>query len=104
MAKRLSGSAGTGKKIMQNLNEFTFDYQGSENIAGKDFYTFNWTFGNQSGTAVIELTDTGCIDQSSTLNCKKNHYDFMRSLGAYNDSSLYDVFGMMLDSQNISHK
>lgn len=100
MAKRLSGSAGTGKEIMQNLKEFTFNYQGSENVANKDFYTFNWTFGNQSGTAVIELTDTGCIDQSSTLNC----HDFQRPLGAYNDPSLYNVFRMMLDSKNISHK
>ncbi len=65
---------------------------------------FDWFFGNQSGSAVIELTDSGYIDQSSTLNCNKNCYDFSRPLGAYNDDTLYDVFGMMLRSQNINYK
>lgn len=104
MAKRLSGSANTGKKIMQNLNQFSFNYRGSEKVSGKDFYTFDWSFGNQSGSAVIELTASGYIDQSSTLNCNENCYDFSRPLGAYNDNTLYEVFGMMLNSQNISHK
>ncbi len=104
MPKRLSGSAGTGKKIMQNLNQFSFNYRNSENIAEKVFYTFDWSFGNQSGSAVIKLTDSGYIDQSSTLNCNKNCYDFSRPLGAYNDDTLYDVFGMMLRSQNINYK
>ena len=100
MPKRLNGSAGTGKKIMQNLNQFSFNYQSSENLAEKVFYTFDWSFGNQSGNAVIQLTDSRYIDQSSTLN----YYDFSRPLGAYNDDTLYDVFKMMLRSQNINYK
>lgn len=104
MPKRLSGSAGTGKKIMQNQSNFDFTYEGVEKANGKDLYNFNWTFGIQTGTAVIELTDTGYISQSSTLNCNTNKYDFLRPLGAYNDSSLYDVFKMMLDSQKIKHQ
>lgn len=100
MAKRLSGSAGTGKKIMQNLDLFDFDIQSPENVTDKDFYAFTWTFGNQSGTAVINLTDDGFINQSSTLNC----HNFQRPLGAYNDNTLYDVFGMMLEDKNIIHK
>ncbi len=104
MPKRLNGSYGTGKKIIQNMNDFTYHYRDSEKLSGKDYYTFAWTFGNQTGTAVITLTNNGFIDQSSTLNCKTNCHDFQRPLGAYNDKTLYDVFEMMLDSQNISHK
>lgn len=100
MLKRLNGSANTGKRIMQNLEQFSFNYRDSENVAGKDFYQFDWSFGNQSESAVIQLTDSGCIDQSSTLNCN----NFSRPLGAYNDNTLYKVFEMMLKSQNISHK
>ena len=104
MPKRLNGSSGTGKKIIQNMSDFSYHYKDVEKVSGKDFYTFTWTFGNQSGTAVINLTDNGFIDQSSTLNCDTNCHDFQRPLGAYNDDTLYNVFGMMLDSQNISHK
>lgn len=104
MPKRLSGSAGTGKKIMQNQNDFDFTYKGAEEADGNVFHTFDWTFGNQTGTAVIKLTDTGYINESSTLNCNTHKYNFLKSLGAYNDSSLYDVFKMMLDSQKIEHQ
>ncbi len=104
MPKRLNGSAGTGKKIIKNIKDFNYHYKDVEKVSGKDFYPFPWTFGDQSGTAVISLTDDGFIDQSSTLNCDTNRHDFRRPLGAYNDDTLYDVFRMMLDSQNISHK
>lgn len=59
MPKRLNGSAGTERKIMQNLNQFAFNCQSSSKMAEKDFHTFNWSFGNQSGAAVIEVTDSG---------------------------------------------
>lgn len=100
MSKTLTGSAGTGKKILQNRSQFHFNYQGVEKATGKDFYTFNWSFGNQFGTAVIELVDSEYIGQSSTLNC----CEFLRPLGAYNDNTLYEVFGIMLHSQNIHCK
>lgn len=104
MPKRLNGSSGTGKKIIQNMSDFSYRYRNVETVSGKDFYTFTWTFGNQTGTAVISLTANGFIDQSSTLNCDTNCHDFQRPLGAYNDNTLYGVFGMMLDPQNIIHK
>ncbi len=104
MPKRLNGSSGTGKKIIQNMIDFSYRYRDVETVSDKDFYTFTWTFGNQTGTAVISLTANGFIDQSSTLNCDTNCHDFQRPLGAYNDNTLYGVFEMMLDSQNIIHK
>lgn len=105
MPKRLTGSAGTGKKIMQNLTLFNYIYNGSEALSGdKTLYKFNWTFGNQAGHISINVHQDGRIDESSLINCAKNPREFMRPLGAYNDRSLYDVFRMMLDHQHISYK
>ena len=106
MPKQLSGSAGTGKKIMQDLNLFNYTYNGSEVLSESDtLHKFDWSFDNyQSGNISIVIKPDGTIDSSSLINCKQNHRDFLRSLGAYNDSSLYDVFKMMLRSHNISYK
>lgn len=104
MPKRLNGSANTGKKIMNNLDAFSYSYIGPDNSASTTNYRFKWSFGSQSGTAVISLTKDNHIDQSSTLNCDQNRYDFLRPLGAYNDQTLYDVFAMMLDNAGIEHK
>ena len=98
MPKRLNGSANTGKKIMNNLDAFSYSYIGPDNSTSTTNYRFKWSFGSQSGTAVISLTKDNHIDQSSTLNCDQNRYDFLRPLGAYNDQTLYDVFAMMLDN------
>lgn len=106
MPKRLTGSAGTGKKIMQNQNLFNYTYNGSEKLSeGKTLYKFDWSFDNyQSGNISIELRPDGIIDESSLINCHQNRREFLRPLGAYNNDSLYDIFRIMLDSQNISHK
>lgn len=106
MLKRLSGSANTGKKIMQNQNLFNYTYNGSEKLSdGKTLYKFDWSFDNyQSGNISIELRPGGTIDKSSLINCCQNPREFSRPLGAYNDPSLYDVFRMMLDDQHINHK
>ena len=106
MPKRLTGSPGTGKKIMQNPTLFHYTYNGSEPLSeGKIVYKFNWSFDNyQSGNISIELRADGTIDESSLINCRQNPREFSRPLGVYNDSSLYVVFRMMLDSQKISHK
>ncbi len=106
MAKRLSGSANTGKKIMQNLTLFNHTYNGSEKLSkDKTLYKFSWPFDNyQSGNISIELRPDGPIDESSLINCLQNPREFSRPLGAYNDSSPYDVFRRMLDAQNIIHK
>lgn len=105
MAKRLSGSANTGKKIMQNQNLFKYTYNGSEQSGNNMLQKFDWSFDNyQSGNISIELRADGTIDESSQINCRQNSREFSRPLGAYNDHSLYDVFRIMLDAQNISHK
>ena len=104
MPKRLNGSANTGKKIMNNLDAFSYSYIGPDNSTSTTNYRFKWSFGSQSGTAVISLTKDNHIDQSSTLNCDQNRYDFLRPLGAYNDQTLYDVFAMTLDNAGIEHK
>lgn len=105
MPKRLTGSANTGKKIIQNLNLFHYTYTGSEQSGNNMLHKFDRSFDNyQSGNISIELRPDGTIDESSLINCRQNPREFSRPLGAYNDSSLYDVFRMMLNSQNISHK
>lgn len=104
MPKRLNGSANTGQKIMNNLDTFSYSYIGPDNSTSTTNYRFDWSFGSQSGIAVISLTEDNRIDQSSTLNCDQNRYDFLRPLGAYNDPTLHDVFAMMLDNAGIKHK
>lgn len=103
MPKRLTGSAGTGKKIMQNKNLFNYTYNGSEKLSeGKTLYKFDWSFDNyQSGYISIELLPDGKISQFSLMGCNNNQREFVSTLGAYNDSSLYNIFRMMLQSQNI---
>lgn len=61
MPKRLSGSAGTGKKIIKNLAQFKYTYNGSEPLSdGKIVYKFDWSFDDyQSGYISIELSPRG---------------------------------------------
>lgn len=89
---------------MNNPDTFNYSYIGSDNSTGTTNYSFKWSFGSQSGTAVISLTKDNRIDPSSTLNCDQNRYGFLRPLGVYNDPTLYDVFAMMLDNAGIGHK
>lgn len=105
MPKRLSGSAGTGKKIMQNLNLFKYTYTGSEQSDNIMSHKFDWSFDNyQSGYISIKLRPDGVIDESSLINCRQNPREFSRPLGIYNDHSLNAVFRIMLDSQAIPHQ
>ncbi len=103
MPKRLTGSAGTGKKIMQNQNLFNYTYNGSEKLSeNKTLYKFDWSFDNyQSGYISIELLPDGKISQFSLMGCNNNQREFVSTLGAYNDPSLYNIFRMMLQYQNI---
>lgn len=103
MKKKLNGSAGTGKKIMENRDIFNYSYKETYATSETTNYKFDWSFEDQFGTAVIKLNPDGKINQFSFLNCEKCN-DFPRPLGAYNDSSLYEVFQMMLDNQNIPTK
>lgn len=102
MPKRLTGSAGTGKKILQNQSLFNYTYIDFEPLGDNILYKFTWTFGVQSGNIGILLKPDKQIDYSSIISCQQNSREFSRLLGLYNDPSLYDVFKMMLLSQNVS--
>ena len=67
MPKRLNGSAGTGEKIMNIPDTFNYSYIGPDNSTGTTNYSFKWSFGSQSGTAVISLAKDNRIDPSSSL-------------------------------------
>lgn len=106
MPKRLTGSPGTGKKIMQNPTLFHYTYNGSEPLSeGKMLYKFNWSFDNyQSGIISIVLRSDRTITNDSLIICNKNQREFASTLGAYKDDSLYSLFGWMLQKQNIDYK
>lgn len=99
MGKFLKGSAQTGEKIMENLLDFHYEFEGIK----ESIYNFNWKFREQSGYATIKLTDNGYIDKYSTLGCENNKGEFTRPLGVYNDKSLYKVFSFMLKSIGVEH-
>ncbi|MER0283508.1 hypothetical protein ABRY17_06375 [Clostridioides difficile] len=91
MAKRLTGGAKTGEKIMKNLNIFTYDFNPNESEACK--YHFDIAFGKQKGYMKIIIDEeTGEIKQNTLIDCK----NLDRPLGAYNDDTLYDVARMLL--------
>ena len=97
---KLIDSNGTGQKIIENFKNFDYSFESKEKLGESDFYDFKWTFGNQCGTIVIQLKSDGTIHPNSTMNCK----DFDRPLGANNDPTLYDIFRILLDSEDIPHR
>lgn len=88
---------------MQNLNLFNYTYTGTETLSeGRIVYKFDWFFDNhQSGYISIILLPDKKISQDSIMGCKHNQREFYSPLGAYKDSSLYSIFRLMLQSQNI---
>ncbi|MCT4594628.1 MAG: hypothetical protein N4A57_10235 [Anaeromicrobium sp.] len=92
MNEKLTGSAGTGKCILQNWNNFKFDLVEVED----DFYTFDIRFNNQEGYVVIKLVQKKV--EQITIDCK-----FNRPLGCYNDSSLKLVGSKMIDSLKLAN-
>ena len=93
MTKILTGSVNTGKKIMDNLNIFSYKYIGKED----NIHKFEVSFGNQKGTFNI-LINGKKIDESSTLCI--NDKRFPRALGIYNDPSLLVVAERLINSLN----
>lgn len=88
MPIRLTGSAGTGEKILKNLELFDFKFKKLD----ESVYTFDVKFGTQNGWMTIREVDGKITDV--TLDCK-----FSRPLGAYNDKGrdLYKVAEYVLD-------
>lgn len=82
MRKRLSSSNGSGKKIIDNWNLFTF------NLKEKDgtLYIFDVNFDGTKGICTIRLNDMNEIETVG-LNMK----NFQKSLLEYNDPSLISL-------------
>lgn len=93
MSKILTGSAGTGKKIMDNLEIFKYRYIGKL----ENSYIFEVEFGNQKGKFNIRINEE-LIEEGSTLSIDDKR--FLRPLGIYNDPSLLNVAKMLMNSLN----
>ncbi|OAA91244.1 hypothetical protein [Clostridium ljungdahlii] len=91
MTKRLTGGAGTGKKIIKNLDLFKHSFN---KVDEEGNYIFNVSFGKQSGNFVISYNEDGVIDERSTLNMKDLD---KKTLEIYNDPSLREVAEMLMN-------
>ena len=100
MGKWLSGSAGTGKKIMQNLKDFKVSI--NEHQKENGIVRFVWTFNEQTGYISVRYRE-GKISNSSMIGTDDNSmHAFNRPLGLYNDDSLYSVFTMLMNDIGIN--
>ena len=82
MSNKLSGSSGTGKKILENLNCFQYTLKCTEEIENGKRYEFDVSFENKEGYFNIIVKD-GQISEDTIMDIH-----FKRPLGAYNDKSL----------------
>lgn len=100
---RLTGGAGTGKKIIKNWERFSFKLTEKLVEENEEHYFFDVKFDNQMGnmTVVIKNNGTWFVDESTLINMKS----FDRPLGAYNDATaregLYEVGKRMLEESNL---
>ncbi|MGE5678980.1 MAG: hypothetical protein ACM3ZR_13070 [Pseudomonadota bacterium] len=103
MEKWLTGATETGEKILQNINLFRYSFENKEKSTARkeSIYKFNWSYGDQNGYINI-MHKNGKISNSSLIDTNtKSKHKFDRPLGLYNDSSLFRVFQMMLNSIDI---
>lgn len=87
--KRLSPSAGAGKKIMDNLDLFSYDLKERDGT----LYIFDVKFDETEGGCSIRLNEDDEIERM-ILNMK----NFKLSLLEYNDPTLTRVGEMMIMS------
>lgn len=80
MANRLSGNTGTGKKIMANSELFHVNFLDYK----ENLYSFNVSFGKQSGYLTIKKED----DDIKTVTIDLG---FPRPLGSNNDPTLLEL-------------
>lgn len=95
MAKRLTGSSGTGDKIIKNLNLFKYMFKGTGQNEEKNTYYFGVTFDKQVGNFTIVINEKGFIDNNRSL---LNMNSFPTTLGLYKDPSLNKVAQMLMRS------
>lgn len=103
MGKWLSGGAETGSKIMNNWSSFSYDIDSAQTDRNEGRYFFNWHFDNQYGYISIKVKDNKVNSSSQIYTKQGSEHPFSKPLGLYNDSSLFDIFEIMLrDSYNIN--
>jgi hypothetical protein len=82
---KLIGSAGAGKKILDNWNMFNYQFINESSLNEAYFLNFSYSFGSTNGIFVVclkqNVTKEWCIDINTTLHSNS----FQKSLGVYND-------------------
>lgn len=98
MGKFLNGSSGTGKKILQNRDYFSYQTENEEQQAdGSIIYYFTWAFNSQHGHIAIQIKENKMAN-SSLIRCDANSpHPFGRPLGLYNDELLKRLFVEMME-------
>ena len=98
MSKYLIGSAGTGKKIIKNIELFEYTLKSIKD----NTYFFDWTFDKQKGEISIKYDSTTQKISNSSFIVSDSHFD--RPLGLYIDDTLVCVFTQMMRSQDLPVK
>lgn len=101
MSKRLNGGTGTGQKIIENFNLFSFSLNEDKTNRNEGFYSFVWAFGNQHGYVSITIKDTKISNGSLIDTDSDSPYSFKRPLGIYNDDSLCAVLKKLLEIEDV---
>lgn len=101
MRKYLTGSSGTGEKIISNWCKFIVTNMRLETDGDTCIYSFDWSFGSQNGYIRIRVKDERIANSSLICTKQESPYQFDRPLGLYNDASLEYVFSKILRSQGI---
>lgn len=96
----LSGSAGTGDKILKNSVHWTCTFDRQELVGDGILYRFHWAFDKQYGhMSVIVRNKDGRMSNGSTIDTENGSaHKFDRPLGLYNDGSMRTVFEDALQS------
>lgn len=104
MGKYLIGSAKTGEKIMKNISDFSYEFKEIDTSSKNLIYRFSWCFNSQYGYVSIEFEEESKnISNGSLIDTDSaSSHKFDRALGIYNDQTLFNVFQMMMNSQNIN--
>lgn len=96
MSKWLTSSAGTGKKIIENKEMFTWLLADNEDKNETMEYSFSWRFNKQFGHGLIKLR-SGKIDESSMIFTDENSpKPFCKTLCLYNDPTLMSLFEIII--------
>ena len=101
MEKYLTGSSGTGEKIISNWSDFIVTDMRLETEGDTCIYFFDWSFGRQNGSITIRVKDQKTANSSLICTNQGSPYPFDRPLGLYNDASLEYVFSKILCSKDI---